>query len=192
MDIRTQGGKGRVGRLGDQDISDFPSLHPTRPHSHLVDDLLSLQPFFRCLQPQGSFLSDIQSSSQLSDTKYHCAIVWSNQAITIERLIQDSPEVYLLTMTTQGTLLLSWVRRTLRERRKDSPPLRKMLLQGCGLNLGAESPRFLCPWDSPGKNTGLGSHSLLQGVFLTQWSNPGVLKCRQILSHQGSPKLLGI
>ena len=142
MDVRTQGGKGRVGRLGDQDISDFPSLHPTRPHSHLVDDLLSLQPFFRCLQPQGSFLSDIQSSSQLSDTKYHCAIVWSNQAITIERLIQDSPEVHLLTMTTQGTLLLSWVRRTLRERRKDSPPLRKVLLQGCGLNLGAESLLF--------------------------------------------------
>ena len=59
-----------------------------------------------------------------------------------ETVIQDSPEVYLLTMTTQGMLLLSWVRRTLRERRKDSPPLRKVLLQGCGLNLVAESLLF--------------------------------------------------
>ena len=33
----------------------------------------------------------------------------------------------------------------------------------------------LCPRDSPGKNTGLGSHSLLQGIFLTQGSNPGLL-----------------
>ena len=34
------------------------------------------------------------------------------------------------------------------------------------------------PWDSPGKNTGVGCHSLLQGIFLTQRSN---LHCRQIL-----------
>ena len=30
----------------------------------------------------------------------------------------------------------------------------------------------LCPWTSPGKNTGVGSHSLLQGISLTQGSNP--------------------
>ena len=53
--------------------------------------------------------------------------------------------------------------------------------------------RLLCPWNSPGKNTGMSSHSLVQGIFLTQESNPGFLHCRQIfycLSHQGSPKLL--
>ena len=41
--------------------------------------------------------------------------------------------------------------------------------------------RLLSPWDSPGKNTGVGCHALLQGVFLTQGSNPGLLHCRQIL-----------
>ena len=44
--------------------------------------------------------------------------------------------------------------------------------------------------DSPDKNTGEGCHAILQGFFLTQGSNPGVLHCRQILyclSHQGSP-----
>ena len=44
--------------------------------------------------------------------------------------------------------------------------------------------------DSPGKNTGVGCHALLQGIFSTQGSNPGLLHCRQILyhlSHQGNP-----
>ena len=55
------------------------------------------------------------------------------------------------------------------------------------------SARLLCPWDSPGKNTGVGCHSLFQGIFLTQGSNPGLPHCRQILyhkSHQGSPYCL--
>ena len=33
-------------------------------------------------------------------------------------------------------------------------------------------PRLLCPWDSPGKNTGVGCHVLPQGIFLTQKLNP--------------------
>ena len=32
--------------------------------------------------------------------------------------------------------------------------------------------RFLCPWDSPNKNIGVGGHALLQGIFSTQGSNP--------------------
>ena len=35
--------------------------------------------------------------------------------------------------------------------------------------------------DSPGKNTGVGCHFLLQWIFLTQGLNPGLLHCRQIL-----------
>ena len=51
--------------------------------------------------------------------------------------------------------------------------------------------RLLCPWNSPGKNTGAGCHFLLQRIFPTQGSNLGLLHCRQILyhlSHQGSPE----
>ena len=47
--------------------------------------------------------------------------------------------------------------------------------------------------DSPGKNTGVGSHALLQGIFPTQGLNPGLLHCWQVhyyLSHQGSPWIL--
>ena len=43
-----------------------------------------------------------------------------------------------------------------------------------------------CPWNSPGKNTRVGSHSLLRGIFSTQGSNLGLLHYH--LSHQGRPK----
>ena len=41
--------------------------------------------------------------------------------------------------------------------------------------------RLLCPWDSPGKKTGVGCHSLLQGIFPTQGLNLGLLHCRWTL-----------
>ena len=44
--------------------------------------------------------------------------------------------------------------------------------------------RLLCPWNSPGQNTGVGSRSLLQGVFPTQGSNPGLPHCRWILDDK--------
>ena len=50
--------------------------------------------------------------------------------------------------------------------------------------------RFLSPWNFPGKNTGLGTCFLLQGIFPTQGSNLSLPHCRQILyhlRHQGSP-----
>ena len=49
------------------------------------------------------------------------------------------------------------------------------------------------PWNSLGQNTGVGSLSLLQGIFPTQGSNSGLLHCRRILyqlSHKGSPRIL--
>ena len=49
------------------------------------------------------------------------------------------------------------------------------------------------PWNSPGQNTGVGSLSLLQGIFPTQGCNPGLPHCRQILyqlSHKVSPRIL--
>ena len=49
--------------------------------------------------------------------------------------------------------------------------------------------RLLCPWDFPGKNTGVGCYFLLQGIFPTQEWNQGLLHCRHfftVLSHGGS------
>ena len=58
--------------------------------------------------------------------------------------------------------------------------------------------RLLCPWDSPGKSTGMGCHFLLQGIFMTQGSNPHFL-CSlywQVgslpLEPPGKPSLAGV
>ena len=50
----------------------------------------------------------------------------------------------------------------------------------------------LCPWNSPGKSTGMGCHSLLQGIFPIQGLNVGLLHCRQILLPSEPPGKLTI
>jgi len=55
--------------------------------------------------------------------------------------------------------------------------------------------KIFCPWDSPGKHTGVGCHFFLQEIFLTQGSNLGFLHFRQTLyhlSHQGNSTIKGI
>ena len=52
---------------------------------------------------------------------------------------------------------------------------------------------LLCPWNLPGKGTGVGCYFLLQRIFPTQGSKPGLPHCRQMLyhlSHQGSLQLM--
>ena len=52
--------------------------------------------------------------------------------------------------------------------------------------LGPQPARLLCPWDVPGKNTGVGCHFLFQGIFPNQGWNLRVrhlLHCRRILYH---------
>ena len=55
---------------------------------------------------------------------------------------------------------------------------------------GLQPTRLLHPWNFLGKSTEVGCHFLLQGIFPTRGSNPGLLHCRQtlnLLSHQGIP-----
>ena len=81
-----------------------------------------------------------------------------------------------------------WV---LREKKVKSESINNSVVSDSLRLHGLQSARLLFPWNSAGKNTGVGSHSLLQGIFLTQGWNLGLLHCRQILyhlSHQGSPK----
>ena len=59
-----------------------------------------------------------------------------------------------------------------------------------GVSNSLQSHELYSPWDSQGQNIGVGSLSLLLGIFPTQGSNPGLLHCRRILyqlSHNGSP-----
>ena len=63
--------------------------------------------------------------------------------------------------------------------------------ESCSLVPDSSWPhRLYSPWNSPGQNTGVGNLSLLQGIFPTQGSNPGLPNCRWILyqlGHEGSP-----
>ena len=55
---------------------------------------------------------------------------------------------------------------------------------------GLQPARLLYLWNCLGKNTGVGSHSLLWGIFLTQGSNLSLLHCLHVLyslRYQGSP-----
>ena len=66
-------------------------------------------------------------------------------------------------------------------------PLCVLVTQSCST---LSKPTRLCPWNSLGKNTRVGCHSHLQGIFLTQRSNLSLLHCRQShyrLNHQGRP-----
>ena len=58
------------------------------------------------------------------------------------------------------------------------PPVNMKVAQLCSILC---DPMDCSPWNSPGQNTAVGSLSLLQGIFPTQGSNPGLLHCRQIL-----------
>ena len=69
---------------------------------------------------------------------------------------------------------------------KENESVSRSVLSNCLQPPGLQPARLLCPWDSPGKNTGVGSYSLLQGIFLIQVSNPGLPHSRQI-PYQSEP-----
>ena len=103
-----------------------------------------------------------------------CAHLYSN--------LDNSSSVYpIKTLETSQTLhlvgpLLSSVSRS--------------VLSGSLQPHGLWPARILCPWNSPGKHSQVGSRSLLQEIFPTQGLNAGFLHCRWILnhvSHQGRP-----
>ena len=73
----------------------------------------------------------------------------------------------------------------------------RVLMETSGRESESEScfvtPWIYSPWNSVGQNAEVGNLSLLQGIFPTQGSNPGLLHCRWILyqlSHKGSPRIL--
>ena len=52
--------------------------------------------------------------------------------------------------------------------------IQSSVMSDCFQPHGLSLSRLPCPWDFPGKNTGLGCHFLLQGIFSTQGSNPSL------------------
>ena len=81
--------------------------------------------------------------------------------------VQASVACFLL---QEVEVLVAWLCRTLCDPTDHSPT------------------RLLCPWDFPGKNTGVGGHSLLQGIFPIRGLNPHLLHSRQILYRSEPPE----
>ena len=124
------------------------------------------------MQEQFNFWVRLQRTSKI--------IKFRLQSITHGRLkyITNSIKTYLLVRVIQRTR--SNMIYTFIESESESYSVLSNSLQ----------PQGLCSrWNSPGQNTGVGSLSLLQGIFPTQKSNQGLLHCRWILyqlSYQGS------
>ena len=100
----------------------------------------------------------------------------------MQRMLKDLSNEIVHTCVCVCVCVCEWVFIRLKEKVKESESRSVVsdLLRPHGL---------YSPWNSPGQNTGVGSHSLLQGIFPTQGSNPGLLHCWQIpyqLSHQFS------
>ena len=113
---------------------------------------------------------------------------WLERSLWIAWLIQS----LILRVLTENLFVCVcmcvcvWERERERERKREREPLNSVWLFVTPWTVPA---RLLCPFNSPGKNTGVDCHSLLQGI-LTRGSNPGLLHCRWIiyhLSYQWSP-----
>ena len=90
----------------------------------------------------------------------------------------DSSELLYRTLFFFSTFPRIWEKKNV---------LTQLLMYSCSVKsdslwpYGLQPTRLLCPSDSPGKNTGVVCHALLQGIFPTQGLNLGLPYCRQAL-----------
>ena len=111
----------------------------------------------------------------------HRASLYSAQRVRVEQLFPVFINIYIIYEVFYGSCFYGHI---------SGVCLCAQSLQSC-LTLcdpkDCQPPRLPYPQDSPGKNTGVGCHALLQGIFLTQGSNPCLLcLCihRQVIYHQ--------
>ena len=111
----------------------------------------------------------------------------------------EEPERFILNKRVDFRCALMedcWYRKAVDGLRRIGNPIQLVVLclvaQSCSTlcnPMDCSPPGSSVHGDSPGKNTGVGSLSLLWGIFPTQGSNLSLLLCRQVLyhlSHQGS------
>ena len=125
-----------------------------------------------------SFLPSFQATSSF---QRHRASLYSAQRVRVEQLFPVFINIYVIYEVFYGSCFYGHI---------SGVCLCAQSLQSC-LTLcdpkDCQPPRLPYPQDSPGKNTGVGFHALLQGIFLTQGSNPCLLcLCirRWVIYHQ--------
>ena len=93
------------------------------------------------------------------------------------QMLHDLINITVFTVAIGQTKMKGEIKTT--KSRQNRPKVVSQSLRSYGLY----PARLLCPWDSPSKNTGVGCHFFLQGIFPTQGSNLRFLPGRQILYH---------
>ena len=93
------------------------------------------------------------------------------QAVTTKHSQSSPVEDFQLANTLGGIIIWLFITNVttpvLESLLCDQPSIGGLGTQSCPTLATPRTARFLCPWDSPGKNTGVGCHFLLQGIFLT-------------------------
>ena len=139
---------------------------------------------FKLVSKRGELM---QTESEQYDTAMAAVVKLTTQQVC--ELTAKYDRLYPVNFNCPGNITVSGLAEQMRSFENKVKVLasqKYLTLQSHGL----WSTRLLCsPWNSPGKNAGVGCHSLLQ-IFLYQGLNLGLPRCRQIvyhLSHQGSP-----
>ena len=123
---------------------------------------------------------------------------WTPRNFCIEKgyLIGYLPIYWIVLKISKWKLIIKYTQKNQLTYLKNSKPIQKHCLCLDALVLfnslqsrELEPTRLLCPWDFPGKNTEVGCHFLLQGIFLTQGSNPHRLRWQAGSSLKMSVKI---
>ena len=128
-----------------------------------------------------------------SQKSYHwVGSCWPRERVTFHPLMVNSQlgvihgsAAILLTTTSKATIII----KTVNSWPNDFPSLMHVLvlhlsvMSNCSRPHGLQPSGLLCPWDSPGKNTGVGCQAFLQWIFPPQGLNQGLLHCRSLLYH---------
>ena len=154
------------------------SISPSNEYSELISFRIN---WFDLLAIQGTLKSVLQHHSSKA------SILWSSAFFMVQL-----SHPYMTTGKT--TALTRWNFAGSNRYISDMLiPVLCLVAQLCPIHgnpMDCSSPGSSVHGDSPGKNTGVGCHALLQGIFPTQGSNPGLPHCRPILyrlSNHGSP-----
>ena len=140
-------------------------------------------------QEMGTPLSGVQYSSFIN-----CCQWWDYESASSGTVLNFTFLILIAFLKGCTSLYSEWVKMLVFSL---SPVVANLLLLSHSVVSDSDSMDYSPPAssvhrDSPGQNTGLGCH-FLQGIFLTQESNPGLQYCRRILyclSHQGSPIII--
>ena len=183
------------------------NISPSNEHSGLISfrmawlDLLVVQGTLKSLLQHHSSKASILGRSAFFTVQFSHPYMTTGKTIALTRwtfvgkvmslLLNMLSRLVITFLPRRKRLLISWLQSpsaVILEPTSEFKSERRSVMSNSLRLHGLYSP-----WNSPAQNIGVGSLSLLQGIFPTQGSNPRLPHCRQIfyqLNHKGSPEML--